>query len=211
MDRSRSTWIPRISVLGVIIGCAFSLGAALPQDTSTTSTSQSGEPTVQTEVRSATVMYASGNDLVVKTDDGQVKHFEVPDDRTVSVNGKDLTVHDLKPGMRLTRTITTTSTPQTVTTVRTIVGTVWHVNPPSTVILTLPNGTNKQYKVPKGQMFDINGQKQDVFGLRKGMKISATVVTESHEMAQYSFGCRGGSAAPVASSGNAAGDRCTAG
>jgi hypothetical protein len=196
MDKSRRIWIFRIFVLGTILGCAFSLCAALPQDTSTTSKSQSGQPTVQTEVKSATVVYVSGNDLVVKTDDGQVKHFVVPDDQTVSVDGKDLTVHDLKPGMRLTRTITTTSTPRTVTTVRTIDGTVWYVNPPSTVILTLSDGTNKQYKVPKGQMFEINGEQRDVFALRKGMKVSATVVTESQETVQASTRSVTGEAPP---------------
>ncbi len=46
------------------------------------------------------------------------------------------------------------------------------------MILTLPDGTNKQYNVPKGQIFMINGQKDTVFQLRKGMMVSATVVTE---------------------------------
>ncbi len=46
------------------------------------------------------------------------------------------------------------------------------------VILTLPDGTNKEYNVPKGQVFNINGQQDTVFQLRKGMNVSATVVTE---------------------------------
>ena len=108
------------------------LATAWAQDTTNTNTA-SGQPTVTTEVKSAEVVYVSGNDLVVRADDGQVKHFVVPDDKTVTVDGKELTVHDLQPGMRLTRTITTTTTPKTITTVRTIKGKVWHVNAPSTV------------------------------------------------------------------------------
>ena len=169
------------TIFELSLACALVLATAWAQDTTNTNTA-SGQPTVTTEVKSAEVVYVSGNDLVVRADDGQVKHFVVPDDKTVTVDGKELTVHDLQPGMRLTRTITTTTTPRTITTVRTIKGKVWHVNAPSTVILTLPDGTNKQYKVPKGQMFEMDGQKHDVFALKKGMLISATVLTESPEV-----------------------------
>jgi len=172
----------RILILfGISLACALVLATALAQDTTNSNTS-SGQATVSTEVKSAVVVYVSGNDLVVKTDDGQVKHFVVSDATTVSVDDKQLTVHDLQPGMRITRTITTTTTPKTITTVRTIKGKVWYVNPPLTVILTLPDGTNKQYKVPKGQLFEMNGEKHDVFELRKGMTVSATVLTETPEV-----------------------------
>jgi LPXTG-motif cell wall-anchored protein len=129
-------------------------------------------------MRSGTVVYVSGNDLVVKGVNGEVKHFVVPDSQRFDVDGKQLSVHQLKPGTHLTRTITTKTTPTTVKTVRTIEGKVWYVNPPNKVILTLPGGTNKEYNIPKGQMFDIDGQQQSAFHLRKGMNISATVVTE---------------------------------
>jgi hypothetical protein len=166
-----------------LTGLAFALisAAAGAQDTSTTTT-QSGAPTVTTDVKSATVVYVSGNDLVVKGDDGQVKHFVVPDSTTVTVDGQQLSVHDLKPGMHLTRTITTTTTPTTVSTVRTISGKVWMVQAPNYVILTLPNGTNKQYAIPKDQKFMVDGREYDAFGLKKGMKITATVVTESPQL-----------------------------
>lgn len=77
-----------------------------------------------------------------------------------------------------------TSTAQSgaATTVRTVKGRVWYVNPPSSVILTLPDGTNKQYKVPKGQKFEMNGQMHDLFDIKKGDMISATAITESPEV-----------------------------
>jgi hypothetical protein len=168
-------------LLGISLAGALMLATAWAQDTTNSSTS-SGQATVNTEVKSAEVVYVSGNDLVVKTDDGQVKHFVVPDTTTVTVDDKQLTVHDLQPGMRITRTITTTTVPKTITTVRTIKGKVWYVNPPLSVILTLPDGTNKQYKVPKGQLFEMNGEKHDVFELKKGMTVSATVLTETPEI-----------------------------
>jgi LPXTG-motif cell wall-anchored protein len=123
-------------------------------------------------------VYASGNDVVVKGDNGVVKHFTVPDSQTFNVDGQQVNVHQLKVGTHVTQTITTKTVPETVKTVRTVEGKVWYVNAPSTVILTLADGTNKEYKVPKGQMFNINGQQQSVFHLKKGMNVSATVVTE---------------------------------
>jgi hypothetical protein len=178
MSPPSPTMFKGFSRIEILLACFLFAAAAFAQDTTHTTT-QSGTPTVTTQVRSGEVVYVSGNDLVVKTDDGQVKHFTVPDSARATVDGKELSVHELKPGMRLTRTITTTTVPKTVKSVRTITGTVWNVNAPSSVILTLPDNKNKQYRVPKGQVFDINGQKTDVFGLRKGMKVTATVLTET--------------------------------
>jgi hypothetical protein len=80
--------------------------------------------------------------------------------------------------MKLERTITVSTTPQVITTVKTVTGKVWHVNPPSTVILTLEDGTNQQFKIPKDQKFNVDGQMTDAWGLKKGMKVSATKIVE---------------------------------
>jgi hypothetical protein len=114
-------------------------------------------------------------------DNGDLRHFTVPEDRRITVEGRELSVHDLKPGMKLERTITTTATPQVVTTVRTIQGRVLLVNPPKTVTLQLADGTAKGYNVPKDQKFMIDGQEKSVFELKKGMVVSANVITESPE------------------------------
>jgi LPXTG-motif cell wall-anchored protein len=171
----RNRWIVRAALC--TFGCAMLSSSVKAQDTSS-STTQKDPSTYETQMRSGTVVYVSGNDLVVKGVNGEVKHFVVPDSQRFDVDGKQLSVHQLKPGTHLTRTITTKTTPTTVKTVRTIEGKVWYVNPPNKVILTLPGGTNKEYNIPKGQMFDIDGQQQSAFHLRKGMNISATVVTE---------------------------------
>jgi LPXTG-motif cell wall-anchored protein len=134
--------------------------------------------TTKTEVKSGEVVYVSGNDVVVKMSDGTIKNFVVPNDATFTMDGKTMTLKDLKPGIKLQQTITTTETPQTVKNVRTIKGKVWYVSA-NNVILTLDNGENKQYKVPDGTVFNIDGEKKTVFDLRKGMNVSATVVTTS--------------------------------
>jgi hypothetical protein len=155
----------------------------------TTQSTTAHAPSVATTVERGEVVYVSGNQLVVKMEDGTMRDFpNVPDSARVMVNGQAMGIHDLKPGMKLEKTITTTTTPKTITTVQTVTGKVWHVNAPSSVILTLEDGTNQQFKVPKGQTFMVNGNKTDVFGLRKGMKVSATKVVEAPttEVAQNS-------------------------
>ena len=143
---------------------------------------QQGLATQTVKVETGEVMYVAGNDLVVKTDEGELRHFpNVPDDKTVTVAGKELTVHDLKPGMKLQRTTITSTTPQMITTVKTVTGKVWHVNPPNSVILTLEDGTNQSFNIPKGQKFSVDRQETDTWGLKEGMKISATAVTETPE------------------------------
>ncbi|HLJ86788.1 MAG TPA: hypothetical protein VKZ53_08185 [Candidatus Angelobacter sp.] len=164
---------------------------AIPQDSQATQqeTTQAGPANQEIQVRTGEVVYVSGNDLVVKSQDGQLRHFVVPEETKFNINGQDVSVHDLKPGMKLTRTIVTTTTPTVVKNVQTIQGVVWQVNPPTKIILTLASGENKEYTIPEGTKFNIDGRDTSVADLRKGMRVSATVVTEtpqtevSHETA----------------------------
>ncbi|MGZ4165067.1 MAG: hypothetical protein ACXVPK_13625, partial [Tumebacillaceae bacterium] len=102
----------------------------------------------------------------------------VPESARVTVDGQQLGIHDLKTGMKLQRTITTTTTPKTIKTVQSVTGKVWNVMPPSSVILTLENGNNQRFKIPKGQKFDVDGQSVDAWGLKKGMIVKATKIVE---------------------------------
>ena len=166
--------------LVLIVAALFALtgNAQVQTDTSTTS----GHATKQVKVESGKVVYVSGNELVVQMKDGTIRHFaNVPESTRITVDGKQLGIHDLKPGMTLQRTITTTTTPKIITTTKTVTGTVWHVNPPLSVILTMEDGKNQEFKIPKGQKFNVNGQMTDAWGLQQGMKVSATQVVEQPE------------------------------
>ncbi len=160
--------------------CLF-LSYVMMAQVKTETTSAQGPTAVETKVERGEVVYVSGNDLVVKMEDGQIRNFpDVPESAKVSVDGKQLSIHDLKPGMKLERTITTTATPQTITTVKTVSGKVWHVSPPNSVILTLEDGSNQKFSIPKGQKFTVDGKELDAFSLKKGMNVSATqIVTAS--------------------------------
>jgi LPXTG-motif cell wall-anchored protein len=141
------------------------------------------------------VLGVSGNDIVVKMDTGEVRHYTAPPGATANVDGKQITVADLRPGMKLQRTTITTTTERPVRSVRTTQGTVWQVNAPY-VIFTGTDGKNKQVKVPDGTKFTIGGEQKTVFDLKKGMKFTATIVTESAETVATSTRSTTGTAPP---------------
>jgi hypothetical protein len=156
----------------------FAVGVSAQVQTQTSESA--GQATHQVHVERGTVVMVDGNDLFVRMEDGSMRHIpNVPDSAQVSVGGKEVGIHDLKPGMKLEHTITTTTTPKTVTTVQTVTGKVFSVQPPSHVILRLADGTNQSFTIPKGQKFNIDGKETDAWGLKKGMNVSATKVVES--------------------------------
>lgn len=144
----------------------------------TETTETKGAAARQVRVERGEVVYVSGNELIVKMENGELRHIVVPDSARANVGGKQLSVHELQPGMKLERTITTTSTPKTIKTVRSGTGTVMNVMPPNSVTVRFEDGEVQQYKIPKGTTFTIDGQKKTAFDLRKGMKISATRIVE---------------------------------
>jgi RNase P/RNase MRP subunit p29 len=173
------TKTPLVVLLGALCWAfTISTNAQVQTEKSTTV----GRTTMQVELERGEVVLVDGNDLVVKMEDGTIRHFpNVSESATATVDGKRLGIHDLKPGMKLQRSIITASTPQTITTVQTVTGKVWHVSPPTSVILTLEDGTNQSFKIPNGQKFTIDGQQVDAFGLRKGMVVTATKIVEVPE------------------------------
>ncbi len=176
----KKTHVSRVLLVAAIsIAFATIMSAQVKTQSSTTS----GQATHEVTVERGEVVLVRGNDLFVKMDDGTLRHFpNVPESARVTVAGQQIGIHDLRPGMKLTRTITVSSTPKTVTTVQTVTGKVWHVTPPNSVILTLDDGTNQQFKIPEGQKFNVDGQEKDAWGLKKGMRVSATKVVEVPEV-----------------------------
>src|SRR5258708_24975925 len=152
----------------------------------TDKTETKGVPTKGVKVGRGEIGYVSGNSVVIKMEDGTMRHFDnVPESTTVTVDGKQLNVHQLQPGMKVEKQTITTTTPKTITTVKTVTGIVWHVTPPNSVILTLESGENQEFKIPNGQKFTINGQTLDAFGLKKGMKVDAQKVVEESRSEEH--------------------------
>ncbi len=165
-----------LAVGAVCLAFAMSTVAQVQTQTSTTT----GPATKAVTVESGEVAAVEGNNLFVKMPDGTLRDFpNVPASAKVNVDGQQLSVHQLKPGMKLQRTTVTTTTPYVVTTIQTVTGKVWHVTPPLKVILTMDNNENQAFMIPDGQKFTVDGQEVDAFGLKKGMKVTATKIVET--------------------------------
>lgn len=164
-----------LAVGALILASAASTRAQVQTQSSTTAQA----PTQEIQVESAEVVHVNGNDLILRMADGSIRHIpNVPDSARATVDGKEIGISDVKVGMKLQKTIVTTTTPTVVKTVQTVKGKVFQIQPPNSVILTLENGENQQFTIPKGQKFMVDGQETDAFGLRKGMVISATKIVE---------------------------------
>ena len=189
----------RASRRGLLGLGAVCLASSLPT-TAQVQTSQSataGEAVKSVQVERGEIVYINGNSAIVKMEDGTLRHFDnIPDSLTFMVDGKPINIHSAKVGMKVEKQTVTTTTPRVVTTVQTVTGKVWHVTPPTRVILTLENGENQEFKIPKGQKFMVDGQETDAFGLKKGMKVSAQKVTEVPETVVAQEIKRTGSAPP---------------
>lgn len=167
---------------GLILATVMCLAVArlTTAQVQTQSSTTSGTPTREVTIENGEVVAVEGDDLFVKMADGSLRDFpNIPPSARVTVDGQQVGLQDLKPGMKLTHTTVRTTTPQVVTTVETVTGRVFHVTPPRSVILRLENGENQAFQIPRGQRFMVDGRETDAFGLRKGMNVTATRITET--------------------------------
>ena len=132
-----------------------------------------------TETKTFEVIAVQGNDLVVKLPEG-TKELTVPEDFRFTVDGQQLSVHDLKPGMKGTAVVTTKTTlhPVTVTEVKN--GTVRQVSGPTIIVQTAEG-----FKMftegdvdKRGVKIMRNGEPAQLSDFRTGDKLSATIITE---------------------------------
>ena len=167
------TW--RLFVIGA---GALSLAAgAAAQATQTKETVAGGPAKVKTVQVKGEVVAVGSNWLIARNHAGEYRIYDVPAARKAIVDGVPTTLSQLKVGTMLTSTATTTETPLINRTTTITQGTVFWASPKS-VIVTLEGGVNKQYEVPSGFMFDVEGKKLSAMELRPGMKLTATKIVE---------------------------------
>jgi len=135
--------------------------------------------TSTTETKKFEVISVTGNQLVVKLPEG-TREMTVPADFKFDVDGKQLSVAELKPGMKGTAHITTktTVTPVTVTEVKS--GTVMQASG-SSLIVKGDDGTIKMFSPGDVEKRNVkltrDGQPLDFSSLHSGDKLTATIVT----------------------------------
>ena len=163
----------------VMAGSSLSLSpnSSAQETTATTTTPKSSVKWVT--IDTAQVQYVSGNDAVLKMQDGSLRLFELSPGTSLTIDGKPGTAADLKPGMSLSHAKLNARTQADVTTVTQINGTILSKSGRN-LTLRLDDGTSKTYLVPYHATFNVNGKESSYDNVTKGSKISATVVkTES--------------------------------
>jgi hypothetical protein len=130
------------------------------------------------EEKAFQVISVDGNTLVVKLPEG-TKEITVPDDFRFIINGQPMSVQQLKPGMKGTATITTTTTETPVTVTEVKNATVMQSSG-STILLRTAEGYKSftQGEIDKrGVKIMKNGKPAQLSDFRAGDKLSATIIT----------------------------------
>jgi hypothetical protein len=158
------------------------LGAPLllAQQTTTTTTAPQGI-TKDVQVENSTVLYISGDTIVLRNAAGGLQLLDLPADETISVNGQPVAPRDLKPGTTLTHVHMRSLQTSTVTNVTQIDGTVMRFITPNSVILRLGDNTVDRFTIPPHANIQVDGRDVRPSDLRPGMRVSATVVRTNEQ------------------------------
>ena len=167
------TW--RVFVIGAAALSLATLVAA--QATQTKETVPGGAATVKTLQVKGELVAKGSNWLIAKDTAGNYKLYNVQAGKKAIIDGVPKTLDQLQIGTWLTSTATTTQTPLVNRTTTITKGTVFWAAPTS-IIVTLENGENKQYEVPSGFKFDVEGKMLSAMELRHGMKVTGTKIVE---------------------------------
>ena len=166
--RTKVKWLAGV-IVTIALGFAFA-GAPLAQTTTAV------------DMRNFEVISVDGNKLVVRDQKG-TQQYTVPDDFRFTVDGKKVSVSELKPGMKGTATITTTTTitPVVVTDVRNAEVLAVDASNES-VIVRGADGVAREFT--QGQLdakrvqIIMDGAPTRIAYLHRGDKLTATIITE---------------------------------
>jgi hypothetical protein len=144
------------------------------------STAWAQQQATTTEVKKFEVLSVDGNRVVVRGEKGETQEITVPDDFRFNVNGQMVPVTALKPGMKGSATITTTTTtkPVRVTEVRN--GEVLQASGGSILVRTATGYRMfTQGEIDKrGVKIMKDGKPVDISQLHTGDRLTATIITE---------------------------------
>jgi hypothetical protein len=167
------------------------------------------------EIRNATVVSAWENTVVYKNEKGETRQITLPEGFKVNVDGRDVAVSELKPGMKVSATVKSVTAPVVVQT-KTLKDAKVINNAGGLLYVKEADGIHS-YNVPAGFRFDIGGAKYRLEDLQQGQVLNATIVhtargthTEQEVVAAAASDDAAKAAAAKAAADKAAADRAAA-
>ena len=146
---------------------------------SMTAVMSEAQQTTSTETKTFEVLAVDGNTLVVRLPEG-TRELSVADDFRFIIDGKPMSVRELKVGMKGSATITTktTMTPVTVTEVKN--GTVVQRSG-GTIVVRMPDNQVRRFSQSdidkRGIKIVRDGRPADINDFREGDTLTATIIT----------------------------------
>jgi LPXTG-motif cell wall-anchored protein len=174
--------VSRVSILvGAVLFAVATVATAQYPSSKTSTEMGKAETTTTTRTIHATVVSVDGNKVVGRDASGKATEYTIPEGFKFQHEGKEIGVADLKPGMKVSATITTTvtTTPVTVTEIRK--GKVLAVSGDS-VVVRGPQGV-RRFTFAELQERHVrlkNGAGQEISSfseLKAGDHFTATIVT----------------------------------
>lgn len=165
MKAKASSWLRGLGALALGFMVA---GTSLAQTTTTI------------DVRRFEVISVDGNTLVVRDQNGS-QEYTVPDDFRFTVDGRQMSVKELKPGMKGTATVTTRTTVKPVVITEIKDGVVLSALP-QTMIVQTGDGLRKRYTQnqldERGIQIYKDGQLIRISALKEGDVLTAMIVSK---------------------------------
>ncbi len=162
----------------VVCLAATNVAGEEPQATQKKETVPKGPSMATTTQLRGEVVAVGPNWLVARmVPDGDYRYFDVRPGAVATIEGVKKSLSQLRLGTMLTAAVTTTQTPLVKRTTTVTKGRLlWST--PTTIFVSLESGENKQYAVPSGFKFTVEGKQLGVGELRAGMVLTGTNVTE---------------------------------
>jgi hypothetical protein len=157
---------------------AVNVAGAEPQAPQKQETVPKGAATATTTQLRGEVVSVGPDWLVAKmVPGGEYRLFDVRPGAVATVEGEKKSLSQLRLGTMLTAALTTTQTPLVKRTTTITKGRlIW--SSPTTIVVTLEGGGNRQYTVPPGFKFTVDGKQLGVAELRPGMILTGTNIVE---------------------------------